>query len=193
VAESPTYFRDWEKLVPKGTLIGSSRAPVKVVEFADVECPFCSLYKASLDSVSQKFGDSVAVVFVHYPLPSHRFAMPGARALECASIESRFGALVDVFYKKQDSLGLKSFVSFAREAGVHDTVSFQRCFSRTEPVKAADVGLSAGQKIGVHGTPTFFINGWRFSSAISGKELEAAISEIRAGRKPPGAGPAGTS
>jgi protein-disulfide isomerase len=188
-AGKTTYLDGWKDLVSQGHLIGLPSAPVKVIEFADVECPFCRGFNAAFDSVKAQLGDSIALVFIHFPIPGHRFAIPGARALECAAAESRVGQLVDLFYQKQDSLGLKSWASYGREAGVKDTAAFARCAASAAPVKAAAEGTDLGHKLGVHGTPTVYVNGWRFGSPPSTRELRQMADEVRAGKRPSAATP----
>jgi protein-disulfide isomerase len=182
--EKPTYLSSWKDLLSAGHFVGVPSAPVTVIEFADVECPFCRMFNASFDSVKTQMGDSLALVFVHFPIQSHRFALPGARALECAGNGSHFGDLVSLLYSKQDSLGLKSWPSFAHDAGIADTVAFGRCVQETSPIKAADAGTALGRKLGVRGTPTVYINGWKFSAAMSAADLHQIIEDVRTGKEP---------
>ena len=81
----PEVVAHWSDVVRAGVLIGDSAAPVKVVEFGDFECPFCRRFEMTYRSVKARFGRSVALVFVSYPLTNvHRFAAPADRAASCA-------------------------------------------------------------------------------------------------------------
>jgi protein-disulfide isomerase len=64
-------------------------------------------------------------------------------------------------FEKQDSLGLKSWSSFALDAGIQDTVMFARCAGDTVELPLVVRGRALGERIGVRGTPTILINGWR--------------------------------
>jgi protein-disulfide isomerase len=75
----------------------------------------------------EKHPQDVSLVFVHFPLPGHRFARQAARAAECADARGRFPALVSLLYKQQNSIGMKSWGAFAREVGIPDTASFHPC------------------------------------------------------------------
>lgn len=160
----PSYVRDWKDLVSAGTIVGDSTARVTIVEFADLECPGCREFHARIRELRASNTATVAVAFIHFPLPQHRFAIPAARAAECARAQGRFPAFVDLVFAKQDSLGLKAWTSYADESGVLDTATFKRCTTSTQPIPSVVAGLALGAKLGVRATPTVIINGWRFGS-----------------------------
>ena len=157
----PTYQDDWRQWLPSGIRLGDSLAPITIVEFADFECPFCGRFHSSFVAAKQVFGDRLALVFFHFPLMMHRFARPAAKAAECAQAQGRFAEYHDLLYAKQDSLGLKPWLAFARDAGVRDTSAFQRCLADTTAMVRVAEDLALGNRIGVEGTPTIVINGWR--------------------------------
>ena len=126
--------------------------------------------------VTNEFGDSVAHLLVHFPLENHRFAIPAARAAECALAEDRFADYVDLIFEKQDSLGLKTWVSYAVDSGVQDTVSFKQCNASEQPLPRVERGLELGGQIDARGTPTVIINGWRLPvPAYDGEAYVLAI------------------
>lgn len=180
----PEWMASWADLLKSSVVIGDSGAPVKVIEFMDLECPFCKGFNARARALRQKFGRSVAVAIVHFPLEMHRFARPAARAAECAGERGRFEQFLNLVYERQDSLGLKSWASFASEAGVQDSAGFQRCVSATATVSRIEAGLALGQRIGVTGTPTVVINGWRYFTPPDSLELDRVVSALLAGKSP---------
>jgi len=171
----PTYLPDWTSLLASGRVIGNANAPVKVIEFGDFECPFCRISDSLYRKVSKKFGDRVALIFIHYPLRTHKFATLAAYASECAAAQGRFAALHDKLYDEQDSLGLKSWGTFANEAAVPDTVLFNQCLKGSAGMPNVQTGLAAGNRIQVHATPTVLINGWRFSLPPTEQQFDSAI------------------
>jgi protein-disulfide isomerase len=180
----PELMANWSDLLKTSVVLGDSGAPVKVIEFMDLECPFCKGFNSRARALRQKYGRSVAVAIIHFPLEMHRFARPAARAAECAGERGRFEQFLNLVYERQDSIGLKSWASFAREAGVPDTVAFLRCVSASAAVPRIEAGLALGQRIGVTGTPTVIINGWRYFSPPDSLELDRAVSALLAGRSP---------
>lgn len=180
----PEYVDDWRSWLDNGVLMGRDDAPVKIVEFADLQCSFCRTFHDAARRLSTEHGDSMALVFVHYPLQMHRFARPAAVAAECAGQEEhRFGAFVDAVYAQQDSLGLKTWSSYARDAGIRDTLSFARCISAHQTFPRIEKGLSLGKAIGVRGTPTVLINGWRLSTPPY-DSLAKVVEDVITGQEP---------
>lgn len=134
------------------------------MEFSDLECPFCAKFHKAILDARQRYGDSLAVVFVHYPLvEQHKLALAAARAAECAARQDHFEEFITKVYEKQDSLGLKTWSSFASEAGLRDTAAINKCATASDRIARIEDGREVGRKIGVAGTPTVIINGWRYA------------------------------
>jgi protein-disulfide isomerase len=125
-----------------------------------------------------KYGERVALSYIHFPINGHRFAIPAARAAECADAEHKFGALHDVLFDKQDSLGLKSWNSYAQEAGIRDIPGFERCVTTLTDLVRVNRGRSLGGAMNVHGTPDVMVNGWRFASPPTPNELMDAVDSV---------------
>jgi len=181
----PTLVPQWETLLTAGNEIGKPDAPIKLIEFADFECPACRQFHGALSSVLQRYGpERVSLVFIHFPLKQHRFAQLAARASECAKAQGGFGRLHDVLFDKQDSLGLKPWSSYAVDAGITDTLKFMACQRDTARVDRIVAGLEAGKKLSVMGTPTVLINGWRLARPPSEAEFITMIDRVLAGKAP---------
>ena len=176
---SPIFVKDWKSIANRGRRIGKMESPVIIVEFADLECPFCKkFHEQTLPKIKEAFSDKVSLSYVHFPITGHRFANPAARAAECAGDRGRFGPFIDAVYRRQDSLGLKSWASFAQDAGIHDTVAFQRCATAVTSLAYVDSGQADGKRIGVVGTPGIMINGWLFAHPPSDSVLKRTIDSI---------------
>ena len=180
----PEYVPEWTKLVEAGISLGDRNARVLLVEFADLECPACRLFREDVEVARKQFGKGFAAVFVHFPLPQHRFARPAARAAECANEQGRFDEFHGLIYEKQDSLGLKSWVSFASESRVPDLAHFDKCASDTVRVARIEEGVRLGKELAVAGTPTVLLNGWRYRSPPNRVELLRGIEMLAAGKMP---------
>jgi len=181
LAASPELLDDsvWQRVLEVGIFVDgtSTEAPITVVEFVDLECPYCRESHLALVDAKKELGDSVAHVVIHYPLSYHRFAVPAARAAECADREGRFPDYVDLLLEKQDSLGLKTWLSYAVDSGVKDTLRFAECNAAKEALPRVEQGLEAGSIVGVEATPTILINGWRV--AIPPLDAASFVTEIR--------------
>jgi protein-disulfide isomerase len=183
-ARSPDLVPDWSEFLSSGYIVGDSAAPVKIIEFSDLECPFCKTFHATVRAIRKDLPNDIAFVFVHFPLPNHRFARPAARALECARIESKFVEMLDYLYEKQDSFGLKPWSAYAHDIGISNARRFGLCASDTVRVPAIEAGVALGERLGLHTTPTILVNGWRYVGGLDQAQLAAVIKELLAGRHP---------
>ncbi|HEY4320132.1 MAG TPA: thioredoxin domain-containing protein [Gemmatimonadales bacterium] len=166
----------WTTYLAAGNRIGNAGSPVKILEFGDFECPVCGEFaRSTLRGIRTKYGDQVQVVFRNWPLPYHRFAYPAARAAECAAAQGKFESYFDAVYNKQDSLGLKTFESFARESHVPDIPAFDRCNSIAGTVPSVEADIAAAKAIGGHGTPTIVINGMMIANSLDSTRIDSLV------------------
>jgi protein-disulfide isomerase len=184
VSPVPVFLNSWRDALPLGIGVGSRDAPVKIVVLADLECPACRGLHASLDTVLRKRPTSASIVYVSFPLSQHRFAMSAARGAECAKSYGKFREWIDAVYRGQDSLGLKSWGEYARDAGIADTAAVSKCARNPASVARIDAGIAFGKKIHLAFTPTVIVNGWRYSYTPGSDDLVGAIDSLAAGRAP---------
>jgi protein-disulfide isomerase len=161
----------WRAYAQAGHVIGPATAPITVVEFADFECPFCASLADSIRALQTRNPGTIRLVFRHFPVRGHRFAIPAARATECADRVERFEQMHDFLFKYRDSLGLRPWTWFASLAGVADTVAFQRCMNDPAPIPALARDTADGRRLNVQGTPTLLINDLRVGGAPGGDLL----------------------
>ncbi len=149
---------DWQRYASDGHRMGPAAAAVTITEFSDFECPYCRVAAHVLAQARERYPTQLAVVFRHMPLHSHKFAIPAARASECAADQQRFEAMHDRLFAWQDSLGLTPWARFASAAGVADSAAFDRCMGENRPVAALARDTAAARQLGIRATPTMLIN-----------------------------------
>lgn len=174
-ASPPVLIEAWEEVVTDRDFAGPDDAPVRIVEFADFECPACRGYVSILDSIRSRYPRRVATAVAHFPLPYHRFALPAARAAECAKESDRFEEMARLLLLGQDSLGLKPWRDFAAQAGVLSLEEFDRCVEENGPMQRVDRDIELGNRIGVGATPTIVVNGLLFDSPPSLDVLDSLV------------------
>ncbi len=175
------FVKGWEKALEVGITVGSKSAPVKIVEFVDLQCPSCRRFQPIIRDLLTENSADLAVVYVHLPLPGHFFATPAARAAECAERSGLFYPFIEAVFAKQDSLGIKSWGSFALDAGIADTSYISNCTTSDDPFSRITDGAALAQALEVNGTPTVFVNGYRFASP-SKENLVRAMNAVRRGK-----------
>jgi protein-disulfide isomerase len=151
---------------------------VTLVVFSDFECPFCGvLARTTLPAVIAESKGRARVIFRHWPLPNHRLARPTAIAAACAGEQGRFRDFHDRVFALQDSLGLISFIRFAREAGVGQLNQFEACLAagRMDSIVEEDARLAMA--VGGRGTPTVLLEGRRLPP--SGTTLPELSRHVR--------------
>jgi hypothetical protein len=92
-------------------------------------------------------------------------------------------AMIDLIFLAQDSLGIKSWGEFARDAQIRDTTAYARCV-RSRPSPRIDSGYTFARKRNVPGTPSFVLNGWVIPSIPPSSEFIGMAEAILAGRDP---------
>jgi protein-disulfide isomerase len=180
----PQFIESWRSYLDQGVRIGPPDARVQLIEFSDFECPFCASFHKELKTLRQRYPKEIALSYVHFPLPGHRFAELAARVAECADAQGRFEAMHDVLFEQQRSFGLKPWGEFAAQAGVADASAFESCIRGTEPLPRVAAGKQLSEQLGIRGTPTIFINGWKLGRPPNHVELESMVKAILAGKSP---------
>jgi len=160
---------------------GPSNAAVTVVEFSDFECPYCSRARETVDQMMQDYAGKVRLVFRQFPLVEmHKNAEKAAEASLCANEQGKFWEYHDVLFKNQQKLEVAQLKQHAGEVGL-DAAQFTSCLDSGKHKKDVDQDMAAGQKLGVPGTPTVFVNGIMLSSA-SKDEFKRVIDQELASR-----------
>ena len=167
---------DWRTLADGGHAWGSRDAKVVIVSFFDFECGACRRFALGAErTVKGLFGDRISVVVRHLPLSYHRLAFPAAKASECAADQGRFEEIYELLFRKQDSLGIKSLTSFAREGGVRDLQAFESCMSSPHVEDRISFDKEAAKLAGARATPTVIINGLRLAQSPTIEELVSIV------------------
>jgi protein-disulfide isomerase len=154
------YVERWQSIADEGRPIGATSGAIHIVEFTDFECGACrAFHRQTLPRIRQTLGDSLRLTLVHLPLTNHKFAKGAADAAECAADQGRFQAFVDAIFATQDSLGLKPWQAYARDARLSNPRAFAECLARGARPEVAR-GRAIADSLGVRATPTVLVNGW---------------------------------
>jgi protein-disulfide isomerase len=149
------------KAIPVGTSFatGPENAPLTIIEFSDLQCPYCSQFAPTLDSLTRAYPNDVRVVYKNFPLSFHPQSRPAAAAALAAGKQGKFFEFrykVAPHYRDlKDSL----YLAVAKELGLNMD-QFKKDMALTPEVsKVLDADIELGRKVGVEGTPTIFVNG----------------------------------
>jgi protein-disulfide isomerase len=164
---------------------GPATAPITLVEYGDFECPFCEMAYPSIKEIQRRLGDRLRFVFRHFPRPEHPHARQAAEAAEAAAAQGMFWEMHDLLFEHQRALDDSHLVEYAAWLGL-DADRFERELAENTYHDRVQEDVLSGIHSGVHGTPTFFINGLRHDGRW---ELEPLLEAIHAADRPIGAEP----
>ncbi len=140
---------------------GPKNAPVTIMEFIDYECPPCRESQSYVKAAEQTYPGKVKIVVRNFPLTQiHNNAMPAAKFAVCAQEQGQFWPVHDKLFASQSALQEANLKQYAAEFKLN-TKKLDACLSSAKTQKRIDMDMIDGQRYGVRGTPTFFVNGKR--------------------------------
>jgi protein-disulfide isomerase len=156
---------------------GPENAEITLVVFSDYQCPYCSRLEPALKQIQQKYGNKVKTVFRDFPLSQiHPNAIKSAEAAGCASEQGKFWEMHDKMFSDQRALAPTALKRSAAEVGM-DEGKFAECLDSGRKAVEWQRDMRDGQRYGVTGTPSVFINGRMFRGPSTVESLSAVIDE----------------
>ena len=166
--------------------VGDPNAPVTIIEYTDFQCPFCSRhFQNTYGEIKKNFIDTgqVYYIFKDFPLTNiHPQAVKAAEAARCAGDQDAYLAMHEKLFNTQGewqgrSDAVSLFSTYAADLGL-DGDTFDSCLANGEHEAAVYRDLEEGSKLGVNGTPAFFINEHSMSGAQPYSIFEQAINQF---------------
>lgn len=157
---------------------GPADAPVTIVMFTDLECPYCAMAHAEFETLLEQ-RDDIRLVFKHTPLPFHENAVPASVAAMAAGEQGKFWEFVDAAYQNQDQLTLPALAEHAKSIGL-DVEAFKASMSERKHLDAIQSDIDLAVRVGVRGTPTVFVNGSRLPNMLPAAEFAEVIEREKA-------------
>jgi protein-disulfide isomerase len=161
---------------------GKAGAKVTLVEFGDFQCPACASYEPLVRKVLADNKDTLQIVFRHFPLTQiHPNALLAAKASEAAGLQGKFWEMHDMIYDRQvDWSGAMNardiFVIYATNIGL-DTKKFGEDLNSKVIEEKIQAEYKEGTRLGVQGTPTFFVNGKKIENPQSIEAFNKIIQD----------------
>jgi protein-disulfide isomerase len=176
---------------PPAHVRGQQNAPVMFEEFSDFQCPTCGAMHAVVKQLVEKYPTQVGVAFRNFPLRElHKHAAEAARAAEAAAMQDKFWEMHDILYEHQKEWSEPDdartlFIGYAKSLGL-DVPRFTSDLDSSIVSMRVVADERRGMALGIHATPTFFINGRELSydQSKSLDLLSAAVdAELAAHKK----------
>jgi NhaA family Na+:H+ antiporter len=156
-------------------VLGPDDAPVTLVEYGDLECPYCRQVNPVIRELRRRLGGRVRYVFRHFPIrTSHVHAQLAAEAVEAADAQGKFWEMYEFILEHQEALDQTHLLEYAAELDL-DLDRFKQDLDQNVYADRVKEDFHSGVRSGVNGTPSFFINGVRYDGAW---DLESLIDAV---------------
>ncbi len=198
------YAERMEKIDVKGRPVrGNPDAKVTVVNYDDLECPFCSRMHATLmQDILPLYGDRIKIVYKDYPLSMHPWAQHSANDANCLAVENgtAYWDYADYVHANQKSISASGqeldkskaeldriALDMGKKHGA-DMNRLQACV-KAQTDTTLKASMAEGESLGLNATPTLFINGQKLEGAVDAEEVKAVLNQqlLAAGIQPPAA------
>ena len=140
-------------------VIGRDDAPVTIIEFTDLQCPYCARYASqTFPRLKREYVDTGKLRYTSrdLPLPFHSFALPAAVASRCAGEQGRFWEYREALFASQSLLGTEPYGRIAGQLGL-DVGQLEACRANGEQESNVRADLAMAAQHGIRSTPTFVI------------------------------------
>jgi protein-disulfide isomerase len=190
---------------PQGYLMGKVDAPVKILEYADFECPACAGFATITEpDVRTRIINAglASLTFYDFPLNMHRNTQGASNAAACADEQGKFWPMHDRLFQAQDEWNGEAtespkpfFKRYAGEVGL-DVAKWETCFDARKYQQRINANLADGLRRGVGSTPSFIIGNKLYRGMTGYDELRKIVDSLVKAAPPPtvtNASPAATT
>ncbi|MBV9687339.1 MAG: DsbA family protein [Alphaproteobacteria bacterium] len=166
-------------------ILGNPDAPITIIEYASLTCPHCAHFANEvLPELKKKWIDTGKVKLVLRDYPLDEPALRAAMIARCAPPD-RFYAYVDTFFGAQEkwvtARDYRDALARLVKLGGMSQEEFDNCLKNTAlENKIVEGRLIASKELDVNSTPTFFINGSKFTGAPTVEEFDKVLSGLSA-------------
>ena len=172
-------------------VLGDSKAPVTLVEFADFECPVCRNLHDVLRGLLPNYPQA-KLIFKDFPLDAlHPWARTASLGGRCTYQQDSqaFWKYYDFIYDQQDLISPANIydkvVDFAGKANLN-TDTFKACLAGPQAASEVDASVANGNLLELRSTPTVFVNGRRVVGAdphAIQQYIDYELAQLKAGKK----------
>jgi protein-disulfide isomerase len=154
---------------------GPATAAITLVQYGDYECPYTRQSTWVVQAMQQELGDQLRFIYRNFPLTEiHPHALHAALAAEGAAAQGKFWEMHDYIFHHQHTLADADLEHFAEAVGL-DLQQYRRDMREQRALARIEEDVEGGERSGVQGTPTFYINGVIYRGSWEHDALLAAL------------------
>ncbi|MHB1330509.1 MAG: DsbA family protein [Minisyncoccota bacterium] len=140
-------------------ILGSMEAEIVIVEYSDLECPFCKVFHNTMHQIVDEYEGKVAWVYRHFPIEQlHSRAIKESEASECAADQGGdtiFWKYIDTVFTRtntNNTLDPAELPKIASELGL-DMNRFNTCLNSGQFTEEIESDIAKAAEAGARGTP----------------------------------------
>ncbi len=167
-------FTDVAKVSSNDYVRGDKNAKVTLIEYSDLECPYCKTFHPVTKKVLDEYDGKVNFVYRHFPLSFHANAQKESEAALCVGKlggDDKYFSFIDKVFDRTTSNGygfsLDNLPALAKEVGVSES-KFKDCYDSGEMASRVSEETNDGSQGGASGTPTTFVVNAETGKTITG-------------------------
>ncbi len=153
---------------------GNQNAPVTLVEFSDFQCPYCATAAPQIMALVKAYPKEIKLIFKEFPLEMHPQADLAAAAAVAAQKQGKFWEMHDAMFANRNNLSRANLLALAKDNGLN-VEQFESDVDSTAVRETVVRDVQDGDKVGVEGTPTLFINGQHYNGPLDAHYLKQIL------------------
>ncbi len=156
--------------------VGNPQAKLVLVEFSDFQCPHCREEYSQINYTVSKYKDKILFIYRNYPVIDENSTVV-AQASLCAGDQGKFWQMYDnLFSSPIDDASIDGLTQRVKNLGIN-TDQFNQCLTSAKYKNQVDEDTTDGASLGVEGTPTFFLNGYKVAGVLTVAQWDEVISK----------------
>lgn len=163
---------------PDASALAQAERPdaARVVEFVDIECPFCREQYARMEDILEELGrERIEIEVRHVPIPRHVNARPAAAIATCSEEQGLGHEVLDALMRASD-ISEEACRREAERCGV-DLATLDQCLASEVPTRRFEADMAVARKVGLRSLPTYVIGDQVLEGLKSPDELRAALQD----------------
>lgn len=162
-------------------IIGSTNAVIELLEYGDYQCPYCGRAFPIVKRIQEVFGDDLKFVFRHFPLTKiHPLAKTASMATEAAGLQGKFWEMHRMIFENQRRIFKTALLEYAGNLHLN-LEQFESDLDNAVLIEKVESDFESGLRSGVNATPTFFVNGEKYTGNWEGADLEIFLQGVGQG------------
>ncbi len=160
---------------------GNPEAKVTIVQFTDIQCPFCQRFYTPILEVLKAYPNDVKFIVKNFPLSFHPSARPAAKAALAAGEQGKYWEMMDLLLEAGQQLTDENYKTLAGKIGIsveQFTADLKNNDAKYEKIINDDLQL--GSSVDVRGTPAFYLNGKKTNArefSMYKQEIDAILGK----------------